>query len=154
MGQSLRYWKALKWNLKEASSLSIRGESGCGKTTLLNLLARLEPADCGTLHWGDKKINASDKPHAKEATWRAKHIGVVYQSYYLIPELTVMENVLMSIRLSKLSMTEYRDRALGLLEQMGVVDKSRQIPAKLSGGEAAGCHSSCIGKPSQGYFSG
>ena len=134
-GSKLEVLEGVEMELKEASSLSIRGESGCGKTTLLNLLARLEPADCGTLHWGGKKINASDNPHSKEATWRAKHIGVVYQSYYLIPELTVMENVLMSIRLSKLSMTDYSDRALGLLEQMGVVDKSRQIPAKLSGGE-------------------
>ena len=91
-GAELEVLEGIKMELKEASSLSIRGQSGCGKTTLLNLLARLERADCGTLHWGDKKINASDKPHAKEATWRAKHIGVVYQSYYLIPEFTVMEN--------------------------------------------------------------
>ena len=70
-----------------------------------------------------------------EASWRAKHIGVVYQSYYLIPELTVMENVLMSVRLSRLPITEYEGRAKELLEQMGVVNKSMQIPAKLSGGE-------------------
>ena len=89
--------------LEETSSLSIRGDSGCGKTTLLNLLARLEPADNGILYWGDKKIDASCKPNSQEASWRSKHIGVVYQSYYLIPELTVMENVLMSVRLSKLS---------------------------------------------------
>ena len=121
--------------LEETSSLSIRGDSGCGKTTLLNLLARLEPADNGTLYWGDKKIDASGKPNSQEASWRSKHIGVVYQSYYLIPELTVMENVLMSVRLSKLSMNDYKERALKLLEQMGVFDKRRQIPSKLSGGE-------------------
>ena len=121
--------------LKETSSLSIRGDSGCGKTTLLNLLARLEPADKGTLYWGAKKIDASGKPNSQEASWRSKHIGVVYQSYYLIPELTVMENVLMSVRLSKLSMNDYKERALKLLEQMGVLDKGSQIPSKLSGGE-------------------
>ena len=121
--------------LKQSSSLSIRGDSGCGKTTLLNLLARLEPADGGTIFWGDKEIAAASQTHAMEASWRAKHIGVVYQSYYLIPELTVMENVLMSVRLSGLPITEYEGRAKELLEQMGVVNKSMQIPAKLSGGE-------------------
>ena len=121
--------------LKQSSSLSIRGDSGCGKTTLLNLLARLEPADGGTIFWGDKEISAASQTHAMEASWRAKHIGVVYQSYYLIPELTVMENVLMSVRLSGLPITEYEGRARELLEQMGVVNKSMQIPAKLSGGE-------------------
>lgn len=121
--------------LKQSSSLSIRGDSGCGKTTLLNLLARLEPADGGTIFWGDREIAAASQTHAMEASWRAKHIGVVYQSYYLIPELTVMENVLMSVRLSGLPITEYEGRAKELLEQMGVVNKSMQIPAKLSGGE-------------------
>ena len=121
--------------MKQSSSLSIRGDSGCGKTTLLNLLARLEPADGGTIFWGDREIAAASQTNAMEASWRAKHIGVVYQSYYLIPELTVMENVLMSVRLSRLPITEYEGRAKELLEQMGVVNKSMQIPAKLSGGE-------------------
>ena len=121
--------------LKQSSSLSIRGDSGCGKTTLLNLLARLEPADGGTIFWGDREIAAASQTHAMEASWRAKHIGVVYQSYYLIPELTVMENVLMSVRLSGLPITEYEGRAKELLEQMGVVNNSMLIPAKLSGGE-------------------
>ncbi len=121
--------------LKKASSLSIRGDSGCGKTTLLNLLARLEPADAGTLHWGSKAIDASSKSNKDESCLRAQYLGVVYQSYYLIPELTVIENVMMSVRLSKLSMIEYEERAMKLLEVMSMADKIKQIPAKLSGGE-------------------
>jgi ABC-type lipoprotein export system ATPase subunit len=121
--------------LHESSSLSIRGDSGCGKSTLLNLLARLEPADEGTIFWGEQRIIAASKPLAVEASWRAKHLGVVYQSYYLIPELTVLENVLMSVRLSGLSIAEYEPRATELLHQMGVASKSKQIPSKLSGGE-------------------
>ena len=121
--------------LHESSSLSIHGDSGCGKSTLLNLLARLEPADEGTIFWGEQRIIAASKPLAVEASWRAKHLGVVYQSYYLIPELTVLENVLMSVRLSGLSIAEYEPRATELLHQMGVASKSKQIPSKLSGGE-------------------
>ena len=131
----LKVLNEVNLTLKESSSLSIRGDSGCGKTTLLNVIARLETADKGTLFWGDRKIDAASKPLATEASWRAKHIGVVYQSYYLIPELTVLENVLMSVRLSGLPITEYELRARELLEEMGVGNKSMQIPSKLSGGE-------------------
>ena len=121
--------------LQKASSLSIRGDSGCGKTTLLNLLARLELADGGTLYWGSQAIDASSKSNVLESSLRAQHIGVVYQSYYLIPELTVIENVMMSVRLSKLSMVKYKERAMKLLEEMSMGDKIKQVPAKLSGGE-------------------
>jgi ABC-type lipoprotein export system ATPase subunit len=135
VGEKLKVLEGIDLKLEKSSSLSIRGDSGCGKTTLLNLLARLEPADSGLLHWGAKIINAQDKPCSKEANWRAKYIGVVYQSFYIIPELKVLENVMMSVRLSKLSLTKYKDRALQLLEEMGVGNKCQQIPTKLSGGE-------------------
>ena len=75
---------------------------------------------------------------------RAQYLGVVYQSYYLIPELAVIENVMMSVRLSKLSMIEYEERAMKLLEVMSMADKIKQIPAKLSGGERQRVAIACI----------
>ena len=121
--------------LKEASSMSIRGDSGCGKTTLLNLLARLEDADEGTIGWGGHEIDASATPSSSEAVMRARFIGVVYQAYYLIPELNVVENVLMAARLAGGVGSESVERARCLLSKMGVGDKEKQAPAKLSGGE-------------------
>ena len=133
--ESLDVLKGVDMDLPISSSLSIRGDSGCGKSTLLNLLARLEPSDEGKIFWGDREIDAARKLSSVESNWRAKHIGVVYQSYYLIPELTVMENVLMSLRIGGLSLEANLNRANELLSAMGMESKANQIPSKLSGGE-------------------
>ncbi len=121
--------------LKKSESLSIRGDSGCGKSTLLNLLARLELADSGSVYWEGRKLIASEKPSAREISKRASFLGVIYQSYYLIPELTVLENVLLPSRFLGGIDNTHRQRAMDLLKKMGVLDKQNQIPGKLSGGE-------------------
>ena len=87
-------------DLTEASSLSIRGDSGCGKTTLLNLLARLETADGGEIKWENLSLDASTRASKREIGVRANFLGVVYQAYYLIPELNVLENVLIGASLA------------------------------------------------------
>jgi len=122
-------------SLESGKSLSIRGDSGCGKTTLLNLLSRLESADCGTVKWQDFEMNASKECAPQEGVLRAHFLGVVYQAYYLIPELNVLENVLIAAKLAGLYGNEISDRARLLLSKMGMGNKERQIPGKLSGGE-------------------
>jgi ABC-type lipoprotein export system ATPase subunit len=122
-------------SLESGKSLSIRGDSGCGKTTLLNLLSRLESADCGTVKWQDFEMNASKQCASKEGVLRAHFLGVVYQAYYLIPELNVLENVLIAAKLAGAYGNEVSDRARELLSNMGMGNKERQIPGKLSGGE-------------------
>ena len=124
-------------NLKVCAgqSLSIRGDSGCGKTTLLNLLARLETGDRGEISWGTHKMNAASKCESYEVSMRASFLGVVYQAYYLIPELDVLENVVLPARISGRLNLAVIERAHHLLKQMGVAGKTRQIPGKLSGGE-------------------
>jgi ABC-type lipoprotein export system ATPase subunit len=121
--------------LKESSSLSIQGESGCGKTTLLNLLARLEIGDAGEISWEDRKMKATDPFSSAESILRTRFLGVVYQAYYLIPELNVLENVLMAARLCGGPDQESIERAHSLLAKMGVAQKEKQVPSKLSGGE-------------------
>ena len=122
-------------SLPVGSSVSIRGESGCGKTTLLNLLARLDFADSGKLFWSGQSHDPTCRPSIADASSRAKFLGVVYQAYYLIPELNALENVMLAGRLSGFSGKKARDRARGLLSRMGVEERERQLPQKLSGGE-------------------
>ena len=120
--------------LEVGKSISIRGNSGCGKTTLLNLLSRLESADRGTIYWGEFKIDASLPCSSNEGVRRANFLGVVYQAYYLIPELNVLENVLMA---SKLAGSDLR----ALLKEQGscsikwawVIRKSRYQQNYLAG---------------------
>jgi len=121
--------------LEEASSLSIQGESGCGKTTLLNLLARLEIGDAGEISWEGRTMKASDPFSSSESILRTRFLGVVYQAYYLIPELNVLENVLIAARLCGGPDQESIERARSLLAKMGVDQKEKQVPSKLSGGE-------------------
>ncbi|MGF1483549.1 MAG: ABC transporter ATP-binding protein [Opitutales bacterium] len=114
-------------------SVSIRGESGAGKTTLLNLLAGLERPSSGSVYWQGEAIER------RSAAWlarqRCRQIGLVFQSYYLMPELNAEENVLLPARMFGALTEERRERARELLRQVGLGERLRQRPAKLSGGE-------------------
>ena len=134
-GEDLYVLKEIDLALPRSSSLSIRGESGCGKTTLLNLLARIEQADHGELTWDDSVMRCDRPATREEVAQRASFLGVVYQAYYLVPELDVLENVTLPARITGRFDPSIDDRARFLLEQMGVGNKSSQIPGKLSGGE-------------------
>jgi lipoprotein-releasing system ATP-binding protein len=133
--QNFNVLKDIDLSLYPSSSLSIRGESGCGKTTLLNLIARIETADQGELCWGERKMRCDLPATRNQVAARATFLGVVYQAYYLVPELNVLENVVLSARIARIFDQSLLDRAHALLEQMGVGEKALQIPGKLSGGE-------------------
>ena len=133
--QELQVLQGINLSLPQSSSLSIRGESGCGKTTLLNLLARIEQADQGELIWGDRVMRCDRSASRDEVAHRASFLGVVYQAYYLIPEIDVLENVTLPAKISREFDASVQDRARSLLDQMGVGNRITQIPGKLSGGE-------------------
>ncbi|WP_309400222.1 ABC transporter ATP-binding protein [Cerasicoccus maritimus] len=120
-------------SLAYGESLSIRGESGAGKTTLLYLLSVLENPDSGELFW------AGEDALKKSADWRARKratfMGFVFQAYYLMPELSAIENVLLARRLIDKVRSEDRARAEALLERVGLAERAKQVPTKLSGGE-------------------
>jgi len=134
-GKVLEVIRDVSFSIHPATSLSIRGESGCGKTTLLNLLARIEQADKGELLWGDQWMRCDRPATRTEVSNRASFLGVVYQAYYLVPELDVLENVILSARISGNLNEAVTEREHLFLQQLGVAEKARQIPGKLSGGE-------------------
>ena len=107
-------------------SVSIRGESGSGKSTLLNLLAGLDAPDAGTLEW------AGAPAHADR---RALFLGMVFQAFYLIPEIDALANVLMASRIVRSPGAAERARAADLLARVGLAERAAHLPAQLSGGE-------------------
>jgi putative ABC transport system ATP-binding protein/lipoprotein-releasing system ATP-binding protein len=108
-------------------SVSIRGESGSGKSTLLQLLAGLDAPDAGTLAWAGTPDTGTKR--------RATFLGIVFQSFYLIPELDARENVLMARRILGGIDAEARARADALLAKVGLAERMTHLPAQLSGGE-------------------
>lgn len=119
--------------LNGGASLSVRGPSGGGKTTLLNILAGLETPDGGTAYWGDESLPR--RGLSSLARRRARHIGMVFQAYYLVPELNALENTLLAARIAGAPARHAAKRAEALLDLVGMGDRLRSHPAQLSGGE-------------------
>ena len=107
-------------------SVAVRGESGSGKSTLLNLLAGLDAPEAGTLAWAGA---------AAAAERRASFLGMVFQAFYLIPELDALQNVLMAARMVKPPGAAEKARAKELLARVGLAERATHLPAHLSGGE-------------------
>jgi predicted ABC-type transport system involved in lysophospholipase L1 biosynthesis ATPase subunit len=107
-------------------SVAIRGESGSGKSTLLHLLAGLDGPDSGTVEWADAPATPDR---------RARFLGMVFQSFYLIPELDALQNVLMAARMLGAPGPAERRRAGELLARVGLAARATHLPAQLSGGE-------------------
>ena len=114
-------------------SVGVRGESGSGKTTLLNLLAGLDAPDGGRIRWAGTAL-AGKGPNAL-AGLRARFDGMVFQAYYLIPELDALGNVLMARRILGRAGAPERARAGELLARVGLAARARHLPSQLSGGE-------------------
>ena len=114
-------------------SVSIRGESGSGKSTLLNILAGLDRPDAGELFWA---AEAAHKLSLGDLTARrGRFLGMVFQSYYLIPELDAFANVLMGARVIGGVGAVQRERATALLQRVGLAERAAHLPSQLSGGE-------------------
>ncbi len=112
-------------------TLSIVGPSGSGKTTLLGLCAGLDRPTSGTVSIAGTRIDAMSED--ERAAVRGKHVGFVFQSFNLLPTLTALENVMVPAEL--VGNSSARNRAVELLDQVGLGDRTHHYPSELSGGE-------------------
>ena len=135
--------RAIDLTVAAGESVSIRGESGSGKSTLLNLFAGLDTPDAGSLTWagvevarGLQPVTGGNSRGGKPVPpGRALFLGMVFQAYYLIPELDALQNVLMAARMVRRPGAAERVRAKELLVRVGLAERSSHLPAQLSGGE-------------------
>ena len=111
--------------------VSIIGPSGSGKSTLLNMLGALDVPDSGSINVAGHDLTTSKKLNE----FRAEKIGFIFQLHNLIPNISVVENIEIPMFTQKLSSKEMRDKALKLLDDVGLKDKAGIMPNKLSGGE-------------------
>ena len=130
---SLNILKGVNFSLSEGEWCCIYGASGSGKTTLLNLIGGLEVPDFGTITVCGKEPARMSRRQA--AAFRAEKIGFVFQSYHLLPELTIAENVALSGAIAGKSFSCARKRAAELLDMVGLSDRTHHRPMELSGGE-------------------
>ena len=125
--------KGINLQFRESEFVSILGESGCGKTTLLNIIGGLDRYSSG-----DLVINGKSTKKFKDRDWDAYRnysIGFIFQSYNLISHQTVLSNVELALTISGVSKKERRARAIKALEEVGLKDKIHYKPNQLSGGQ-------------------
>jgi putative ABC transport system ATP-binding protein len=113
--------------------LALMGPSGSGKSTLLNLIGGLDRPSQGSVEVGNERIDAlSDR---RLAAWRARHVGLIFQFYNLMPVLTAQKNVELPLLLTHLSRSESKKRAAIALDIVGLSHRNNHYPRTLSGGE-------------------
>ena len=125
--------KGVDFTLERGEWVCIYGASGSGKTTLLNIIGLLERPDSGKICFGE--TDASNLSRSQAAKFRSREIGFVFQSYHLLPELTILENVSVAGRLNGLSPAKAQKRATELLTSLGLEQRLKHRPSELSGGE-------------------
>jgi len=116
---------------KKKETISIVGESGSGKTSLIMLIGGLERATSGKIFFEDQELTKLDEDQISEI--RKKSIGIIFQSFYLIPNYSAVENVSLTLELNKFKNPEKEAKIL--LERFGLKHRFNNLPSQLSGGE-------------------
>ncbi|MDE6821145.1 ABC transporter ATP-binding protein [Bacteroides acidifaciens] len=130
---SLQVLKGIDLEINKSEIVSIVGPSGAGKTTLLQIMGTLDEPDAGMVEI-DGTVVSRMKEKALSA-FRNKNIGFVFQFHQLLPEFTALENVMIPAFIAGVSSKEANDRAVKILEFMGLADRASHKPNELSGGE-------------------
>ncbi len=120
-------------DIKEGEFVSIMGPSGCGKSTLMNVLGLLDNPSSGKFHFLGEEVSGYSE--TQRADFRKENIGFVFQSFNLIDELSVYENVELPLLYLGVPAAERKERVSAMLDKMGVGHRSSHYPQQLSGGQ-------------------
>ena len=129
----LNVLKSVDISIDKGEILSITGPSGAGKSTLLQILGTLDSTENGILCYDDFDISALN--HKEIANFRNKNIGFIFQFHHLLPEFTALENVCMPALIQGLNKSDAENKAIKLLDKLGLNNRLNHKPNELSGGE-------------------
>ena len=131
--QDLEILRGVDLAVNAGEIVTLVGPSGAGKSTLLHIAGLLEPPDAGDVAIGGQSCNGMDED--ARTAMRRDHLGFVFQYHYLLPEFSALENVTIPGIISGLSRRQARERAKEILGWMGLENREKHRPARLSGGE-------------------
>jgi len=132
-GEEIHVLQGLNLNVEEGEFVAFMGPSGSGKTTLLNLLGGLDVPSAGSITVAGDEVTHMSGP--KLTTWRARHVGFIFQMYNLIPVLTAFQNVEMPLLLTSLTKAERRQHVEMALSAVNLTERKSHYPRQLSGGQ-------------------
>jgi putative ABC transport system ATP-binding protein len=132
-GEEIHVLRGLSLDVKRGEFVAFMGPSGSGKTTLLNILGGLDQPSTGTVLVDG--VDITTKSRKALAEWRARHVGLVFQAYNLIPVLTAAQNVELPLLLTSLDKAARRKRIEAALRIVGLSDRMHHFPRQLSGGQ-------------------
>ena len=134
---TVRALSNVSFTIDSGEFVGIMGESGAGKSTLLSILGAMNTPTTGMLAVDD--IDVYDLKSEQRADFRREFLGFVFQSFHLIPYLTLLENVMLPLTTIRMPKTEKRSKALAALERVGLEGKGDRLPGEASGGEKERC---------------
>ncbi len=146
-GQRIFLLKDINLEVQEGEFISVMGPSGSGKSTLLNVIGMLDTFDEGEYNFLDESVHTLKEKH--RSNLYKEYIGFVFQSYHLLDELTVQENLEMPLLYKKYKGSERKAMVADMLDRFNIVGKKDLFPAQLSGGQQqlVGVARALIGKP-------
>ncbi|MEM0953807.1 MAG: ABC transporter ATP-binding protein [Pseudomonadota bacterium] len=113
--------------------IAVMGPSGCGKSTLLNIIGLLDSPSSGQYFFFDEDV--AQHSESKRSDLRKRNIGFIFQSFNLIDELNVADNIELALLYQNISRSERRDRVADVMDRMGIAHRARHMPGQLSGGQ-------------------
>jgi putative ABC transport system ATP-binding protein len=126
--------KSIDLQVDRGEFVAVVGKSGSGKSTLINMITGIDRPTSGEVLVDDTRVHTLNE--GRMAVWRGRHIGVVFQFFQMLPTLTVIENVMLPMDFCNMYlMRERQERAVYLLEQVGIAEQAHKLPSAISGGE-------------------